>query len=90
MAKNNWLLGVGIGDQKAELDRQLEIMQSPIAHKHNRGCHNQFLSYWLTGGTVLVAYFLFLLAYPIVGMPRRTSFLIVILILTLFCSFDLF
>ena len=86
VVKDNWLLGVGIGDQKAELDRQLEIMQSPIAHKHNRGCHNQFLSYWLTGGIVLVAYFLFLLFFPIVGMKRRPSFMVIVLILTLFCS----
>lgn len=86
VVENNWLLGVGLGDQKAELDRQLEIMQSPIAHKHNRGCHNQFLSYWLTGGVILVVYFLFLLAFPIVGMKQRPSFTVIILILTLFCS----
>lgn len=86
VVQGNWMLGVGLGDQKAELDAQLERMDSPIAHKHNRGCHNQFLSYWLMGGVLLVAYFLFLLVYPFVGMRRRVSFTYTALVIVLFCS----
>lgn len=84
--KENWLFGVGIGDQKAELDRQLEKMNSPIAHKHNRGCHNQYLTYWMIGGIVLLSYFLFVLVYPFVGMKKRITFVYIALFIIVFCS----
>ena len=84
--KENWLFGVGLGDQKAELDLQLEKMDSPIAHKHNRGCHNQFLTYWMMGGILLLCYFLFVLAYPFVRMRKRITFVYLALFIIVFCS----
>lgn len=86
LAKDNWLLGVGLGDQKTELDAQLVKMNSPIAYITNRGCHNQILTYWLTGGILLICYFMFLLAYPFVGMPKRVTFVYVSLFIIIFCS----
>ena len=86
LAKDNWFLGVGIGDQKAELDAQLARMHSPIADRHDRGCHNQVMTFWLMGGMLLVCYFLFVLAYPFVFMPKRITFVYVTLFVVIFCS----
>ena len=83
---DNWLLGVGVGDQKAALDRQLELMDSAIAHRHNRGCHNQMLTYWLIGGVLLAAALLFVLVYPFFGMRKRVTFTYVALFIIVFCS----
>lgn len=82
----NWLLGVGVGDQKAALDRQLERMDSPIAHRHNRGCHNQILTYWLIGGVLLAAFLIFVFVYPFFGMRKRVTFIYVALSIIVFCS----
>ena len=83
----NWLFGVGIGQQRAALDRQLEYQHSPIADKKkNRGSHNQFLTFWLAAGIIPVAYFCFLLIYPFVRMRNRITFVYFALILLLFLS----
>lgn len=85
--QDHWLLGVGIGQQNAALDQQLEIQHSPIAGKKKlRGSHNQFLTFWLAAGIIPVLYFCFLLVYPFVSMPKRITFLYFSLILLLFLS----
>lgn len=86
--KDNWFLGVGLGDNKAALDAQLERQQSSIAYKHNRGSHNQFLTLWMMGGLILLGYFLFVLVYPFVGLKKRVTFVYVaftiVLVLSMF------
>lgn len=83
----NWLLGVGIGQQRAALDRQLELQHSPIADKKkNRGSHNQYLTFWLASGIIPLLYFCFLLFYPFVRMPKRITFIYFALFLLLFLS----
>jgi len=84
--RDNWLLGVGLGDYKAELDRQLERQQSSIAYKHNRGSHNQWLTYWLIGGIGLVLYFMCVLVVPSVVNRRRITFIYVACLLVLVVS----
>jgi len=85
--QDNWLFGVGIGQQRAALDRQLERQNSPIAGKKlGRGSHNQFLTFWLAAGLIPLLYFCFLLVYPFVGMKRRITFVYFALILLLFLS----
>lgn len=87
LIREHWLFGVGIGQQRAALDRQLELQHSPIADKKkNRGSHNQFLTFWLAAGIIPVLYFCFLLVYPFVGMRHRITFVYVALILLLFLS----
>lgn len=83
---DNWLLGVGVGDQKAAIDNQLEQMGSPIANRHNRGCHNQILTYWLIGGVLLAAFLIFVFVYPFFGMRKRVTFIYVALSIIVFCS----
>lgn len=75
--RDNWFLGVGLGDYKVELDKQLERQGSSIAHKHNRGSHNQWLTFWLMGGILLVVCFVVVLIYPFVRMRDRITFLYV-------------
>ncbi|MCQ2284797.1 MAG: O-antigen ligase family protein [Bacteroidales bacterium] len=84
--KDNWFWGVGLGDNKTALDNQLEKQQSAIAYKHNRGSHNQFITYWMMGGVLLLAYFLFVLAYPFFGLRNRITFVYVAFFIMLFLS----
>lgn len=86
--RDNWLFGVGLGDYKADLDAMLEANGSTIAYKHNRGCHNQFLTYWLIGGVLAVGYFIFILLYPFFKMKQKVDFVYVsfflIMVLSMF------
>ena len=85
--REHWLLGVGIGQQRAALDRQLELQHSPIADKKkNRGSHNQFLTFWMAAGIIPLLYFCFLLVYPFVEMKKRITFVYTTLILLLVLS----
>jgi len=86
VVKENWILGVGIGDFKTAIDEQLAAQNSPIAHKLNRGSHNQWLTYWLMGGIVLVLYFLFVLIYPFFKMRDRVTMIYIALIIIIFIS----
>lgn len=87
LIRENPLLGVGIGNQRAALDQRLEDNNSPIANvRKNRGSHNQFLTFWLAAGIIPLLYFVFILAYPFVCMPRQINFVYFVLILTLFIS----
>lgn len=84
--RDNWFLGVGLGDYKAALDAQLEANASTIAYKHNRGSHNQFLTIWLSGGILVLGYFIFILFYPFFKMKSRVNFVYVSFFLILFLS----
>lgn len=83
---DNWLLGVGIGDYKTEMDNQLARQHSSIAYKHNRGSHNQWLTFWLMGGIVVVIYFMCVLIVPPVMNREKTTFLYVACLLVLVAS----
>jgi len=85
--REHWFLGVGVGQQRAALDRQLEIQHSPIADKRmNRGSHNQFLTFWMAAGIIPMLYFCFLLVYPFAGLRSRITFVYFALFLLLFLS----
>ena len=85
--REHWLFGVGIGQQRAALDRQLELQHSPIADKKkNRGSHNQFLTFWMAAGIIPLLYFCFLLVFPFVEMKNCITHVYIALILTLVLS----
>lgn len=85
--REHWLFGVGIGQQRAALDRQLELQHSPVIDKRKgRGSHNQFLTFWIAAGIIPMLYFCFLLFYPFAAMPKRTTFVYFAFILLLFLS----
>lgn len=62
--KHNWLFGVGVGDHKTELDQQLKLQHSEITKKE-KGCHNQYLTIWLSGGIFLLFLFLIMMIAPL-------------------------
>lgn len=82
----NWLLGVGMGDHKLALDSQLAKQNSPIADRHNRGSHSQYLTFWLMGGILLLLYFLFVIVYPFVKMRPRITLVYMAFILMIVLS----
>ena len=85
--REHWLFGVGIGNERAALDRQLEAQHSPIAGKRpGRGSHNQFLTYWLAAGIIPVLYLCFILIYPFAAMRKRVTFLYFAFIAMMFLS----
>ncbi len=83
---SDWLLGVGMGDVKSALSLQLEKQQSSIVHRHIQGCHNQYITFMMLGGVFVVAYFVFLMIYPIAAMRKRLSFLYMALSIIIFLS----
>ncbi|MEG1556126.1 MAG: O-antigen ligase family protein, partial [Bacteroidales bacterium] len=68
-------LGVGIGDQKEELNLVLLQHDSAMKEKKDYGCHNQFLTYWLIGGIGLLLYFIFTLVAPFFYSTKKLNFL---------------
>jgi hypothetical protein len=85
--REHWLFGVGIGNERTALDRQLEAQQSPIAGKRpGRGSHNQFLTYWMAAGIIPVLYLCFILVYPFAAMRKRVTFLYFAFITMMFLS----
>lgn len=85
--RENWFLGVGIGNQRTALARQLELQHSPFAEiSPTPGSHNQYLTFWLAAGLIPLSYFCFLLVYPFTCMRKRVTFIYFALILTLALS----
>jgi hypothetical protein len=84
--KSNALLGVGIGDHKTALDKQLITQNSSLTYKREMGCHNQFITYCLMGGIFLLTYFLFTLFYPFFAVKKSWSIIYIIFFITIFIS----
>ncbi len=83
---SDWLFGVGMGDVKDALSDQLEKQHSTIVHRHIQGCHNQYITFMMLGGVLVVAYFIFLMVYPLAAMRKRLSFLYIVLSVIIFLS----
>ncbi len=80
--KHNWLFGVGVGDQKMELDQQLKLQNSEITKKE-KGCHNQYLTIWLSGGIFLLFLFLIMMIAPLFfKMEYRLLYLLFFILIT--------
>ncbi|MCR4964389.1 MAG: O-antigen ligase family protein [Bacteroidales bacterium] len=84
--KQNPFLGVGLGDHKDALDAQLEAQDSPIAHKKQRGSHNQMLTFGLMAGGLIILYFVMMMVYPFVRMRNQISFVYVAFVLIILMS----
>jgi len=82
LIKQHWLFGVGVGDHKQELDQQLIKQKSEITKKE-KGCHNQYLTIWLSGGIVLLLLFLTMLLAPLFFKTRyRLLYMMFFIIIT--------
>ena len=84
--KNLWT-GVGTGDVKEAIDREISLQNSSLVYRKNMGCHNQFLSYFVMGGIFLFLYFLFILFYPFFAMKKKINLLYIAFFILIFCSF---
>jgi len=84
--KTNVLFGVGIGDHKSAIDNQLIAQNSPLTYKKEMGCHNQFITYCLMGGVILLICFLFTLVYPFLENKNSHTILYQIFFIIIFFS----
>jgi len=84
--KSNFWLGVGIGDHKEELDKQLIADKSELACCKAMGCHNQFLTYWLMAGLFPMVSFIIILFIPFFINTKNTTLYLLFFVLV-FCSF---
>lgn len=80
------VFGVGVGDDKQVLDLMLEANNSPLQMHKNMGCHNQFLTFWLSCGIFVLLGFIFVLFFPFFVKGKR-SMLYIMFFLILFFSF---
>lgn len=83
---SDWYLGVGMGDVKSALNAQLEKQHSSIVYRRIQGCHNQYITFMMMGGILVVAYFVFLMIYPLAAMRKRLSSLYIMLSIIIFLS----
>lgn len=84
--QDNWILGVGLGNEKEALNQKLKEENSQIFIRNKQGSHCQFLTFWLSAGVLCMLYFVFVLIYPFVGMRKRITFLYVAFFLLIFMS----
>ena len=84
--KNFWA-GVGLGDVKEVMDKEISLQNSSLSYRKNMGCHNQFLSYFVMGGILLFLSFLLILFYPFFAMKKKINLLYIAFFLLISCSF---
>lgn len=78
--------GVGLGDHKYAIDKQLELDDSPLNYRRNMGAHNQFFTYWLIGGIFLLLYFVFILFLPFFTHKKKVNILYFLFFIIIFIS----
>lgn len=86
LIKQNPWLGVGVGDHKQALDEELVRSQSPLMDTRDKGCHNQFLTVWLTSGVFALLALLAMLLLPLFLAPKRVTLLYLLFFVILFAS----
>src|SRR5574344_7451 len=80
----NYLVGCGLGGTKSELGRELQRTDSDLPGE--MGCHNQFLTYGLTGGVFFVLAFIIVLIAPFFDKKRTITLLYVLFFIALIGS----
>jgi len=72
--REHWLTGVGTGDMNIAFERQYERMQTKLAPDQRWRSHNQFLSILVGFGIPGLAWFLFVIFYPLYLRGYRHDF----------------
>lgn len=83
--KENWLVGVGVGDVKAEMLKQYELEESPLLLETRKKPHNQFLESMLQSGVISLVLLLALFVLPI-GLANKKMGLLLAFLLLMFFS----
>ncbi|MBR6161810.1 MAG: O-antigen ligase family protein [Bacteroidales bacterium] len=87
LVRENWLFGVGLDNVKTALNERLLQYDSPIITRNKQGCHNQYLTFWLSAGILFLLYFIFVLVYPFVWMRNGITFVYVAFAILMIMSF---
>jgi hypothetical protein len=82
---NHLFLGVGIGDHKVELNKQLTKENSEL--RKDMGAHNQFLTFTLMGGLCLLFGFLLILFLPFFMTSKARTINYILFFIIIFSSF---
>jgi hypothetical protein len=85
--RNNFILGVGIGDYESEYRAAYDELKSPLINENRLGSHNQFMYTWLNFGVIGFLLFCWLLIKPFRSFLKSASYLSFILLIILICSF---
>ncbi len=72
--KDNWIMGVGIGDVNAAFELKYDSMNSKLTEENRHRSHNQFLTYWISHGLVGVFLLIAIILFPIVGSKKPDYF----------------
>jgi O-antigen ligase len=74
ICKENWLIGVGIGDEQSALQKEFREQNFTYASHHKLNCHNQFLQTWLATGIFGLFILIVLVLLPLILNPSILSF----------------
>lgn len=72
--KQHYLIGVGTGSLKTVMTSSFEEKSFEWGIKHRYDPHNQFLSFWLQNGIILLFLFISLLCFPIVNSIKKKDY----------------
>lgn len=73
IVSRNPVVGVGVGDTKAEFARQYQLMNSRLNPQNRLRAHNQFLTIWITSGALGFVVFIWLWCAPFLRTVRAHS-----------------
>jgi len=82
--EKNWLLGVGTGDVKAEVENMHRQINADLDERYWLRAHNQFLTFFVAFGILGFIYYLYMFGYAMV--KRRTDFLALAFLIIAFAS----
>ncbi len=86
IAQNFWV-GVGTGDVQLAFDEQYEKMNSKLSEGSRKRAHNQYLTFFITFGTIGIVWFLLNLFYPMFATGRYAHSLYLMFLMALLMSF---
>lgn len=78
---DNWLLGVGTGDFKDELEKVYHKNKYRIQYRKHMNSHNQYISYLVSNGIIGLLLFFLYLFYPLIIYYKKRRLLLWMIIL---------
>ncbi len=85
--KGNWLIGVGTGDFKDELEKVYKENNYRIQYRHHMNSHNQYLSYSVSNGMLGLLLFSLYILYCVTLFIKSKNKLPLFILLTILMCF---
>jgi hypothetical protein len=85
--KNNWLIGVGVGDVQQAFHQQYKINQTILTKEHQLRAHNSFLTSWVSFGIIGCIIFCWMVYYYLYYYASKKEILPILFGLILISSF---